>query len=95
MDRTDILQKLSDRIDEENAKPNKQESHNDLIWHIILGEEFGEVSRGIVDSYFSKDVIMNPRVIKAYQLHLIKELEDVSLVCIAWMEQLYREIENE
>ena len=63
---------------ERNAQDAKwgEQNHPNLLWLGILGEEFGEVSKALIEG----DPID----------HVREELVQVAAVCVAWLECLER-----
>lgn len=57
-----------------------QQNHNDEIWHLILAEEFGEISQNVCASHFDKVDA------KEQQDNLDKEIIQAASVLVAWAE---------
>lgn len=60
----------------EQQKRFPDESNTPSMWYVILGEEFGEVGRAVLE--------------KEGKLRLEQELTQVAAVAIAWIEDLNR-----
>ncbi len=75
-----------------------EQNYNDYYWLAILGEEFGEVCRALIE----KSVVVFPVVEdmngmelhsirnNPFKEHLKKEIIQVAAVCIAWLECIER-----
>ncbi|MDM1294290.1 hypothetical protein HX021_08260 [Sphingobacterium sp. N143] len=61
------------------------QNHNPLMWHAILGEEFGEVAKEVVEYSFD--------VSKIYRLKKMREeLIQVAAVAISFVDSLDRNL---
>jgi len=60
-----------------------EQNHDDLKWLAVLGEEFGEVSKAILESRKSTD------------FHIDHEIIQVAAVAAAWRECRLRRIDKE
>lgn len=66
-----VFNKIHDERDRQDAKWGDQSHHPDLYWLAILGEEFGEVAKALLE---------------ADTEHIYEELIQVAAVCVSWLE---------
>lgn len=76
---TEILDKIYDERVRQTIKWGIQD-HDDTLWSVILGEEFGEVCRAVYE--------MDDKEVE-------EELVQVAAVAVAWLESLDRRSSNE
>lgn len=91
---TDILINTFKKIAEERQKQDQkwgEQNHNDEIWHLILAEEFGEISGDICKMRFD---VKNGRDTQELERNLDKELVQAAAVIFAWIEARERRKNN-
>lgn len=74
-------------IERERVRQDKkwgQQNHHDYIWHLILSEEFGEISQAVCVQKF------DGKVSRKDQDNLDKEIIQTAAVLIAWAESRKR-----
>ena len=74
-------------------------SYSDLAKFAVLGEEYGEVAKEVVemgitvDKYQAENAVMPPHRTLHYLERIRKALIQIAAVCVAWCEALDRKIE--
>lgn len=82
-----IKEKVLERIEKELSKRYKQygyQNHGDCLWLAIMTEEAGEVAKEVLEIIVSEDPLTKKR--------LQKELVQVVVAAVAWLECLEREV---
>ena len=77
-----VLGEISAERTRQDAKWGEQ-NHDDATWHLILAEEFGEISGDICKMVFDAK---NGDDIDKLQENLDKELIQAAAVIVAWVE---------
>lgn len=69
----------------QDAKFGPNRSQGALIWHAILQEEIGEVSRAVVEHHFAE----TSEEVEQQAQFISEELVQVAAVCLQWLKDIY------
>lgn len=84
-----IQQQILSEIAAERGRQDARwgiQDHPSPAWTAILGEEFGEVSKAVVEATFTHNI----KALPSLEAHLEMELVQVAAVCVAWIEAITR-----